>query len=278
MFRGVGRGPNAREPQTRTPPSRARRTQKLLTAASALSILGPDTTFETRVVASSAPTDGTVDRVWLVGGGDPVLSTNDYAAFLKSQPESRRDDVTSLESFADAIVAKGVRQIPGGVLGDDSRYDQERYRPALPEEDRQVGQVGPMSALEVNDGFSTWARFSKQGVANPPSYAAVRADRPLAAARRRGRVGRHRDAPPPDSTEVATITSAPLHDIVASMLTSSDNLTAELLTKEMGLKAAKEGSTAAGLAADGRQAQGARCPDRGTARSTTDPDWTTPTT
>ena len=54
---------------------------------------------------------------------------------------------------------------------------------------------------------------------------------------------------PPDSTEVATITSAPLHDIVASMLTSSDNLTAELLTKEMGLKAAKEGSTAAGLAA-----------------------------
>ena len=65
-------------------------TQKILTAAAALSILGPDTTFDTRVVASSAPTDGTVDRVWLVGGGDPVLSTNDYVSFLKSQPKSKR--------------------------------------------------------------------------------------------------------------------------------------------------------------------------------------------
>ncbi len=223
-------------------------TQKLLTAAAALSILGPDTTFDTRVVASGEPSNGAVDQVWLVGGGDPVLSTNDYVSFLKSQPESRDDVVTSLEALADAIVAKGVRQIPGGVLGDDSRYDQERYRPALPEEDRQAGQVGPMSALEVNDGFSTWARFSKQGVANPPSYAASELTTLL---QQRGvEVGRPgTGTAPPDTTEIATITSAPLHDIVASMLTSSDNLTAELLVKEMGLKAAKEGSTAAGLAA-----------------------------
>ncbi len=223
-------------------------TQKLLTATAALSILGPDTTFETRVVASQEPTDGAVDRVWLVGGGDPVLTTSDYATFLKSQPESRDDVVTSLETLADAIVAKGVRRIPGGVLGDDSRYDQERYRPSLPDADRQVGQVGPMSALEVNDGFSTWARFSKQGVANPPSYAASELTDLL---EQRGvQVGRAgTGTAPPDAKEIATIASPPLHDIVASMLTSSDNLTAELLVKEIGLKAAKEGTTAAGLAA-----------------------------
>jgi serine-type D-Ala-D-Ala carboxypeptidase/endopeptidase (penicillin-binding protein 4) len=221
-------------------------TQKLLTAAAALSILGPDTTFETRVVANQDPTDGSVDRVWLVGGGDPVLTTNDYLSFLKSQPESRNDVTTSLEALADAIVAKGVRQIPGGVLGDDSRYDQERYRPALPQEDRDDGQIGPMSALTVNDGFSTWARFSKQGVPNPPNYAASELTDLL---RARGvEVGRSgTGTAPQDGREIAKITSPPLRDIVASMLTSSDNLTAELLVKEMGLRAAKEGSTAAGL-------------------------------
>src|SRR4029450_8340339 len=90
----------------------------------------------------------------------------------KSRAGARADVITSLETLADAVVAKGVRRIPGGVIGDESRYDQERYRPSLPEADRRVGQVGPMGALTVNDGFSTWARFSKQGVANPASNAA----------------------------------------------------------------------------------------------------------
>ena len=45
------------------------------------------------------------------------------------------------------------------------------------------------------------------------------------------------------------MTSPPLKAIVASMLSSSDNLTAELLTKELGVKTANAGTTAAGVAA-----------------------------
>src|SRR4051794_7101921 len=66
-------------------------TQKLLVAAAALSVLGPDSTFQTRVVASGPPDNGAVDRVWLVGGGDPVLSTGDYAGFLQTQPKTKGD-------------------------------------------------------------------------------------------------------------------------------------------------------------------------------------------
>jgi D-alanyl-D-alanine carboxypeptidase/D-alanyl-D-alanine-endopeptidase (penicillin-binding protein 4) len=48
---------------------------------------------------------------------------------------------------------------------------------------------------------------------------------------------------------VASVASPPLHAIVSSMLVTSDNLAAELLTKEVGLHVSKSGSTAAGVAA-----------------------------
>ncbi|HEY4409925.1 MAG TPA: D-alanyl-D-alanine carboxypeptidase [Acidimicrobiia bacterium] len=46
-------------------------TQKMLVAAAALSRLGPDFRFETKVVAPRPPQDGSLDDAWLVGGGDP---------------------------------------------------------------------------------------------------------------------------------------------------------------------------------------------------------------
>jgi D-alanyl-D-alanine carboxypeptidase/D-alanyl-D-alanine-endopeptidase (penicillin-binding protein 4) len=54
---------------------------------------------------------------------------------------------------------------------------------------------------------------------------------------------------PGDATDIASIQSSPLRDIVHSMLSSSDNLTAEMLTKELGVATAKQGTTAAGVAA-----------------------------
>ena len=59
----------------------------------------------------------------------PVLATGDYARFLQSQGKTKGDVTTSLEALADAIVAKGVQRIPGGIVGDDSRYDDAALRP-----------------------------------------------------------------------------------------------------------------------------------------------------
>lgn len=223
-------------------------TQKLFVAAAALAVLGPDSTFQTRVVGSGPPADGTVEQVWLVGGGDPVLATADYAAFLQSQPKMRGDVTTSLESLADAVVAKGVRAIPGGIVGDDSRYDEQRYVPSWKDTYRTDGEVGPLSALTVNDGFSTWSPSRKVPVDDPTRNAAAELTDLL---RARGvQVGPpSTGVAPGDATEIATIASPPLRDIVHSLLSSSDNLTAELLTKELGVHASKQGTTAAGVAA-----------------------------
>lgn len=223
-------------------------TQKLLVAAAALSVLGPDTTFQTRAVASAEPADGTVDQLWLVGGGDPVLATGDYVSFLQSQPKSKGDVTTSLEALADAIAAKGVRAIPGGIVGDDSRYDQQRYLPTWKDTYRTDGEVGPLSALTVNDGFSAWSPSRKEPVDDPTRNAAAELTELL---RARGvQVGSPgTGAAPGNATEIAAVSSPALRDVVHSMLSSSDNLTAEMLTKELGVHASKQGTTAAGIAA-----------------------------
>jgi D-alanyl-D-alanine carboxypeptidase/D-alanyl-D-alanine-endopeptidase (penicillin-binding protein 4) len=223
-------------------------TQKLLAAAAALSILGPDSTFQTRVVAPKPPADGVVDQVWLVGGGDPVLSTGDYVGFLQSQGKTRGDVTTSLEALADAVVAKGVHSIPGGVLGDDSRYDEQRYLPTWKDSYRTDGEIGPMSALTVNDGYSTWSPSRKVVVDDPTRNAATELAGLL---RARGvQVGSSGTGTAPgDATEIASVNSPPLRDIVHSMLSSSDNLSAEMLTKELGYRTAKQGTTQAGVAA-----------------------------
>ena len=47
----------------------------------------------------------------------------------------------------------------------------------------------------------------------------------------------------------AKVASPPIHDIVRELLTSSDNLAAELLVREIGVKTSQAGTTAAGIAA-----------------------------
>src|SRR5207248_7076947 len=52
---------------------------------------------------------------------------------------------------------------------------------------------------------------------------------------------------PGQTTSFAVAESAPLADVVATMLTQSDNLAAEMLTKELGRRFGGAGTTAAGL-------------------------------
>ena len=177
-----------------------------------------------------------------------MLATGDYASFLQSQGKTKGDVTTSLEALADAVVAKGIRRIPGGIVGDDSRYDTQRYLPTWKDSYRTDGEIGPLGALTVNDGFSAWSANTKTPVDDPARNAAAQL---AALLRSRGvDVGSSgTGTAPAGAVEVAQVTSPPLKAIVASMLSSSDNLTAELLTKELGVKTANAGTTAAGVAA-----------------------------
>lgn len=214
---------------------------KLVTAGAALAGLGADTRLETVARAAAAPTDGVVDGdLWLVGGGDPVLGTDAWAATF--EPGSPH---TSLDALADAVAAAGVRVVNGSVIGDESRFDQERAVPTWPPRMVEDGEAGPLSALVANDGFEVWGH---PGVAfADPAAGAATLFVELLRARGVSVGGQATSGVASAGVDLATIESAPIGELVAAMLRDSDNGTAELLVKELGRRRAGEGSTAAGM-------------------------------
>ncbi|MGK2950286.1 MAG: D-alanyl-D-alanine carboxypeptidase/D-alanyl-D-alanine endopeptidase [Acidimicrobiales bacterium] len=222
-------------------------TTKLLTATAVLLQLGPDERLTTRVVATAPVVDGVVpgDLV-LVGGGDPLLATADYMARFRNQPQT----FTDLDALAASVEAAGVRRVEGAVVGDETRYDQERYVAGWPVRYLNQNVIGPLSALAVNDGFAAYPTPGATDVplepADHPAVNAAAVLTRLLVARGIEVVGEPRaGAAPAEFQELAAIESPPMAQVLAQLLTESDNSTGELLLKELGARAGA-GTTAAG--------------------------------
>ena len=218
-------------------------TLKLLTTAAALAQLGPDSRFTTEIRAAAPPADGGVGELYMVGGGDPLLSTAEFASDGGYLGQPRRS--TSIEALADKVAATGVRRV-GRILGDESRYDTQRLVPTWNPRYIANFDISPLSALVVNKAFTS---SSPPAVAvSPPAHAAtVLAGLLRARGVMVGETGAART--PPGAPLLTSIDSAPLSEIAAEILQNSDNMAAEMLVKEMGTRPGSPGSTAAGLGA-----------------------------
>ena len=208
--------------------------QKLLVGAVALDVLGEGFTYTTEVRAAAAPSvDGTLSGdLFLVGGGDPLLTSSTYPIENDIVPVT---SPTSLDALADAVVAAGVRRIDGAVVGDASRYDDELFVPTWDNDIRGI-EAGPYDALIVNDARVTGDPLR----ATDPAEAAARELTQLLVARQVTVAG----APtagvaPAGATVLGTVASAPMSAVVGEMLATSDDNTAELLLKELGVAEAR---------------------------------------
>ncbi len=226
-------------------------TEKLVTAVVALDQLGPGSRFHTQLVAPAGMVNGEVQgNAFLVGGGDPLLSTIDYSDHFENQPQV----ATSLESFADKLARSGLKRITGRLLGDESRYDQVRAVATWPPRFVTQNESGPLSALTVNDNFATFPANQPVGVtiagtqaADPPSFAAQKLGELLQARGVRVEGGYGAGTAPKGAKRIGLINSPPLRGVVQELLSESDNQTGELLVKELGRVKGGAGSTAAGL-------------------------------
>ena len=226
--------------------------QKILTAFGAYEILGPSHTFETSVVSDASIVDGVLDGdLYLVGGGDPLLATQPYVVRYDQQPHFR----TSIEQLADAVVAAGITEITGGVVGDEERYDDVRYLPEWPERFTNVSQnqTGPLSALTVNDGFVRFdpnpAPSLATATTTPATFAAGLFDDLL---EERGVIIRGASGEaiaPGGARTIATVSSDPVTVAANQMLDISDNMAGEMLLKEIGFVASRVGSSEGGAIA-----------------------------
>ena len=211
---------------------------KLLTAAVALEVIKPDTVFSTKLLGV---VEGSVVRgdLWLVGSGDPLLSTRSY-------PQTERFPTltpTYIEGLVEALVAAGIKSVSGSVVGDESLYDNERYSPNWGDGIRGT-EAGPLGALMINDANTT---ESPVKLPSPAFSAAKEFTRLLKEAGIFVKGSPKIGTAPTDTPQIAKINSAPLREVVAEMLTNSDNNTAELLLKEIGRVSQGAGTRIAGL-------------------------------
>ena len=228
--------------------------QRLITLAAAISEIPPDTSFRTEAVVRSdsvVSDTGELDGdIWLVGGGDPLLATSDYVTRF---PESR--PFTDLAALADTVAGQlttdGVTSVAGGIMGDESKYapaehdyvgEQTPSGPVWAEDDNADNLVGPLSALLVNEGFTSWPDTpdASQNVRSPdPAVDTARVFADLLAERGieiQGRPGNSIAPQGGDRRTIGVVESPPFSDIMTFALSSDGATAVEMILKEIGVR------------------------------------------
>jgi len=105
---------------------------KVVTALAALRVFGPAYTFTTRVYADAAPDgEGAVGTLYVRGGGDPGLTSEDYWR------------------LAADLHRIGLRKVRGDLVIDDSLFDGERWHPSW-QATTPRAYLAPIGALMAN--------------------------------------------------------------------------------------------------------------------------------
>lgn len=213
---------------------------KIVVAAVALEILTPDHVFTTKLLGKIEG-NSIVGDAYLVGGGDPVLISGDYPS---TEPYPTFN-YTRIEGIRDALAEKGISAISGSIVGDETRYDIERYTPSLGLGIKGT-EVGPLGSLMVNDGSITGNPIKPD---NPALGASTELTNIFTNSGIRVSGAPKAGIAPTDLPVIAQIDSLPLSEILAEMLTNSDNNTAELLVKEIGYVTSGSGTRMSGIEA-----------------------------
>lgn len=220
---------------------------KLLTTTAALSVLGPETRFATRVLA------GGKGRIVLVGGGDPLLSSEP----LPSAYPERADVETLAAQTAAALRQQGRTKVQLGY--DDSLFSEPSFNPAWPAHYLPEHVVSRITALWVDEGRPSVG----SGRVDDPSLYAAQTFAAALVAEGIEVVGTPTHGVATGGRDLASVESAPLREIVARILEASDNEGAEVLAHQVGKAVTGTGSFADGATAVVQTLKGLGIPTAG---------------
>jgi serine-type D-Ala-D-Ala carboxypeptidase/endopeptidase (penicillin-binding protein 4) len=124
---------------------------KLFTTALALAALGPDYRVRTTVASSGMlDANGVVNGdLVLIGRGDANLSNRKFPYDKKEEREGPPEKV--LAEFAGAVAARGVKEVTGDVIADDSMFQHEKFPSGWLVDDILWSYGAAVSAIAVND-------------------------------------------------------------------------------------------------------------------------------
>lgn len=194
--------------------------EKLLLSMPLYETFGPDFRMRTTVGATGGKTDGTVEDLWILGQGDPMV------------------DKATIGTLARRIVDAGVTRVRGGVFGSTGFFRRDWDAPGWNDVARDY--VNRPTALvfernrdphpEVHAAQTLISRLERLGVQ-------------VAGASGAGR-------PPDGVATIAFVTSDRLQQLLAKTLRPSDNFMAEMLGKRLGaMTSGVPGTIAKGAAA-----------------------------
>jgi D-alanyl-D-alanine carboxypeptidase/D-alanyl-D-alanine-endopeptidase (penicillin-binding protein 4) len=208
---------------------------KVLTATTALGILGPDYRFTTTVYAGSTP-----GSVVLVGGGDATLSR------LPTGQESVYRGAPKLADLAAQVktqweAAYPEQEITSVVLDATMWNPADNWDPSWPASERTQGYQPLITALMV-DGDR----------ANPAAQDSPRSTDPVMAAGQAFVAALDLPSDTPISTgsaitsnpQLGQVQSQPVSTLIGQMLPNSDNTLAEMMARVSSKAGGRDGSSA----------------------------------
>ena len=191
-------------------------TAKLITTSAALLTLNPTSSLVTRVVVG-----GTPGAVVLVGGGDPTLTALPQGKVGVYPDPARLTDL-----------AAQVKKATGGavtkVVIDTSRYRGPGLAPGWDESDIAGGDVTPITPLMLDGGRVDPTQQDGARVPDPAQQAGLAFAKLLGLGKSAVSTG----TAPPDADVLGSVASAPVAELVETLLQKSDNVLAEVLARE----------------------------------------------
>lgn len=221
----------ARHPVTGRPPASV---EKLYTTVALMRRLGPHTRLHTDVMGTGRLVRGVWrGNLYLRGGGDPTFGDAGFNRVWN------HGDGTTPNQLAAALRRRGIRRVTGRVFADESLFDQRRGGPSTGYRMDTPDFGGQLSALTYDHGTATRrlapARFAVR------EFAYTLRDYGISA-----RLADRTSRSPRRARLLAMVSSPPLSVLTRLMDVPSDDLYAEMLTKQLGVLFGSRGTIPAG--------------------------------